>query len=348
MSELSTIPDSVPVLHDISGFLSDLPQADGDAAAAARRRQETLTKPLGALGRLEDLAVWLAGWQGRVKPELDRPRCLIFAGNHGVAQRGVSAYPAEVTAQMVANFEAGGAAINQICRLNGIALRVVPIDLDRPTADFTEGPAMSAAEFDQAFRIGFESVVADTSVLLLGEMGIANTTAASAICTALFGGPAAQWTGAGTGLADEALVQKAMVVEAAVARHRKAAADPIATLAALGGRELAAIAGATLAARTRHIPVLLDGFITTAAVAPLHAANPDALAHCVASHVSAEPGHRRLLDKLAMEPILGLRMRLGEGSGAAVAFGVLAAAVACHNHMATFREAGVSTAEPKE
>jgi len=345
MSQSPTIQSAAPQLDEIADFLADTPGTDEAMVAAARRRQETLTKPLGALGRLEDLAVWLAGWQGRAKPELQRPRCLIFAGNHGVVARGISAYPSAVTTQMVANFEAGGAAINQICKLHGIALRVVPIELDHPTADFTEEPAMSAEECEAAFRIGYDSVPCDTSVLLLGEMGIGNTTAAAAICTALFGGPAAQWTGAGTGLTGEALVHKAMVVETAVSRHKDNLNNPMQTLAALGGRELAAIAGATLAARANRVPVLLDGFISTAAVAPLFAIDRTALLHCTASHASAEFGHRRLLEKLDMEPVLGLRMRLGEASGAAVAFGVLAAAVACHNDMATFGEAGVSTAD---
>jgi nicotinate-nucleotide--dimethylbenzimidazole phosphoribosyltransferase len=335
-------PLASPKFGELRALLRDLPEPDLELGEAARRRQDVLTKPKGSLGRLEELAIWLAGWQGREKPELDRPRCLIFAGNHGVAARGVSAYPSEVTAQMVLNFEAGGAAINQLCDRFGIALRVIPLDLDRPTADFTQAPALSVAEFDAAFQVGFESVVSDTSVLLLGEMGIGNTTAAAAICTALFGGPAAAWVGPGTGVDHDGLANKRAVIESAVSRHRALLENPLEILRVLGGRELVAIAGATMAARQMRIPVLLDGFISTAAVAPLQSAWRAALAHCTASHVSAEPGHRKLLDELGMEPVLGLRMRLGEASGAAVAFAVLAAAVACHNGMATFEEAGVS------
>jgi nicotinate-nucleotide--dimethylbenzimidazole phosphoribosyltransferase len=331
-----------PSFAALPALLRTLPAADEASAAAARQRQDSLTKPRGSLGRLEDLAVWLAGWQRRVKPELDRPRCLIFAGNHGIAARGVSAYPSAVTAQMVLNFEAGGAAINQLCERFGIALQVIPLELDRPTADFTQAPALAVEEFERAFKIGFDSVAPDTSVLLVGEMGIGNSTAAAAICTALFGGPPAAWVGPGTGVDHDGLVNKRSVIETAVSRHRDLLSDPLASLRVLGGRELAAIAGAVTAARLQRIPVLLDGFITTAAVAPLQAAQPGALAHCMASHASAEPGHRKLLDELGLEPVLGLRMRLGEASGAAVAYAVLAAAVACHNGMATFAEAGVS------
>ena len=328
--------------NELMPLLRRLPEPDEDAATVARHRQDTLTKPRGSLGRLEDLAIWLAAWQRKAKPSLDRAHCVIFAGNHGVTAQGVSAYPAAVTAQMVLNFEAGGAAINQLCERFGIALRVFSLDLDRPTADFTQGPALSVADFDAAFRAGFESVAADTDVLLVGEMGIGNTTAAAAICTALFGGSAADWTGPGTGLEREALARKVAVVDTAVERHRAIIGNPLEVLRALGGRELVAIAGAIVAARLHRIPVLLDGFISTAAVAPLQATDATALAHCVASHASAEPGHRRLLDRLGLAPVLSLNMRLGEGSGAAVAFAVLSAAVACHNGMATFDEAGVS------
>ena len=335
------VPPS-PSLAELQALLRALPMSDEALAVAARQHHDMLTKPRGSLGRLEDLAVWLAAWQGRIKPSLERPRCLIFAGNHGIAARGVSAYPSAVTAQMVLNFEAGGAAINQLCERFGIALQVIPLELDRPTADFTQAPALGVDEFEQAFKTGFDSVPADTSVLLLGEMGIGNSTAAAAICTALFGGPAAAWVGPGTGVDHDGLINKRSVIETAVSRHRDLLGDPLQVLRALGGRELVAIAGAATAARLRRIPVLLDGFISTAAAAALEAAQRGALAHCLASHASAEPGHRKLLDELGLEPVLGLRMRLGEASGAAVAYAVLAAAVACHNGMATFAEAGVS------
>jgi nicotinate-nucleotide--dimethylbenzimidazole phosphoribosyltransferase len=342
MSPTTTARPASPSFAELPSALRTLPAADEAIAAAARQRQDSLTKPRGSLGRLEDLAAWLASWQGRVKPELDRPRCLVFAGNHGIAARGVSAYPSAVTAQMVLNFEAGGAAINQLCERFGIALQVIPLELDRPTVDFTQGPALDVEAFERAFKAGFESVAADTSVLLVGEMGIGNSTAAAAICTALFGGPAAAWVGPGTGVDHDGLTNKRSVIEMAVSRHRALLGRPLEALRVLGGRELAAIAGAVTAARLQRVPVLLDGFISTAAVAALQATQPGALAHCMASHASAEPGHRKLLDELGLEPVLGLRMRLGEASGAAVAYAILAAAVACHNGMATFAEAGVS------
>jgi nicotinate-nucleotide--dimethylbenzimidazole phosphoribosyltransferase len=203
---------------------------------------------------------------------------------------------------------------------------------------------LSVEEFDRAFKTGFDAVASDTTVLLVGEMGIGNTTAASAICAALFGGPVARWVGPGTGIDHGGLVRKRSVIETALHRHRTVLKNPLEALRVLGGRELVAIAGAVVSARVQRIPVLLDGFISTAAVAPIHAIHAGALDHCMASHVSAEPGHRKLLEKLRMEPLLGLGMRLGEASGAAVAYGVLAAAIVCHNGMATFEEARVSSA----
>jgi nicotinate-nucleotide--dimethylbenzimidazole phosphoribosyltransferase len=325
---------------DIRTLLAVLPARDEAAVAAWAARDPQLTKPPGALGRLEELSCWLAAWQGRHPPTLERPRARVFAGNHGVAALGVSAFPAEVTVQMVANFERGGAAINQLCKAFDTELAVVALDLDRPTADFTQGPAMDEAGFAAAFRVGMDSVPADTDVLVVGEMGIGNTTPAAAIACALFGGEAAEWVGRGTGVEGGALARKTAVVSAGVARHKGKA--PLEILRSLGGRELAAMAGAVLAARLARVPVLLDGYVTTAAVAALEAECPGALDHCVVAHASAEPGHRRLLDALGKRPLLDLGMRLGEASGAALAVGILRGALACHVGMATFGEAGVS------
>jgi nicotinate-nucleotide--dimethylbenzimidazole phosphoribosyltransferase len=327
---------------DIRALCRALPTGDSEAEAAARARQSVLTKPPGSLGRLEELAAYLARWQGRPIPKLDRLAIAVFAGNHGVAARGVSAYPSAVTAQMVANFMGGGAAINQLAALAQARLDVVPIDLDRPTADFTERGAMPPHEFLDAFAIGFATVPADSDALAVGEMGIANTTAASALCAALLGGSAADWVGRGTGVDDAGLARKRATVEAALVRHRAAVNDPLAAAAALGGRELAAIAGATLAARLHRIPVILDGFVATAAIVPLARLAPLILDHCRAGHLSAEAGHRRLLGALGLEPLLDLDMRLGEASGAALALLLLRAALACRRSMATFTQAGVS------
>jgi nicotinate-nucleotide--dimethylbenzimidazole phosphoribosyltransferase len=322
----------------------DLPAPDDAAAAEVAARQGQLTKPPGSLGRLEQLVAWLARWQGHA-PGLERVDVLVFAGNHGVAARGVSAFPAAVTAQMVANFSTGGAAINQLSRVAGASLRVVPLALDQPTRDFTREPAMDEGTFLAAVAEGEAAVAPDADLVCLGEMGIGNTTAAAALSAALFGGGGARWAGRGTGVDDAGLARKRAVVDAALARHAALLDDPLALAAALGGRELAAILGATLTARRRRIPVLLDGFVCTAAAAPLAGLRADALDHALAAHVSAEAAHRTLLDELHLAPLLDLGMRLGEASGAALAVALLRAALACHTGMATFAEAGVADKE---
>jgi nicotinate-nucleotide--dimethylbenzimidazole phosphoribosyltransferase len=242
----------------------------------------------------------------------------------------------------VANFAAGGAAINQLARAAGASLRVIPLDLETPTADFTQRPALGEDEFIAAVATGYDTVEPKIDLLCLGEMGIGNTTAASAIAAALFGGGGERWGGRGTGVDDLGLQRKREVIDAALARHRFILNDPLRVAATFGGRELAAIMGATLAARRHGIPLVLDGFVCTAAVAPLYRLRADTLAHALAAHVSAEAGHRALLDELNLRPLLDLNMRLGEASGAATALLILRAALACHTGMATFAEAGVS------
>jgi nicotinate-nucleotide--dimethylbenzimidazole phosphoribosyltransferase len=329
-------------IAELRAACADLPAGDAAAAAATASREAQLTKPPRSLGRLEGIVAWLAHWQGRAPPRLDRVDILVFAGNHGVTGQGVSAYPAEVTAQMVASFAAGGAAINQLARTAGANLRVSALSLDRPTADITSAPAMDEEEFLAAVAAGCDAVSSGADLVCLGEMGIGNTTAAAAVAAALFGGGAARWAGRGTGVDDPGLARKRAAIDKALSRHADVLADPLRTAAALGGRELAAILGAALAARRQRIPVLLDGFVSTAAVAPLKKLNADALSHALAGHVSAEAGHRVLLGELGLAPLLDLDMRLGEGSGAAVAVLVLRAALACHTGMATFAEAKVS------
>ncbi|PIE11447.1 MAG: nicotinate-nucleotide--dimethylbenzimidazole phosphoribosyltransferase [Rhodobacterales bacterium] len=324
--------------------LRDLPRPDADARAAAEARNAQLTKPAGSLAMLEDLAAWLAAWQGTERPHVDAPQVAIFAGNHGVCAQGVSAYPPEVTVQMVAGFEAGFAAINQLAKLHGAQLSVHPIELDRPTADFTQGPAMSEAETLEALRIGWEAVDPKADLFIAGEMGIGNTTPAAALSAALLGGNAGDWTGRGTGVDDAGLRRKEAAVAAGLARHNDSD-DALQTLARLGGREIAAMAGAIAGARAARVPVLLDGFICCAAAIVLEKAAPGTLAHCRAGHLSAEGAHARQLEALGLTPILSLGLRLGEGSGAATALGVVRAAAACQSGMATFAEAGVSTGE---
>ena len=331
-------------MTDLSSFgalraaLAAAPGPDAAATAAARDRDAQLTKPPGALGRLEDLAVWYAGWRGDARPRIAAPQILVFAGNHGVAARGVSAFPTEVTAQMVANFRAGGAAINQMAELSGATLGVHALDLDAPTADFTRGPAMTEAETCAAFATGWTAVDPSADLVVTGEMGIGNTTSAAAIAAALLGDDG--WAGRGTGVDDAGLARKeAAVAEALAANPGRTGLE---ALAAFGGREVAAMAGAIAGARSHRIPVLLDGFICSAAALVLQVEAGDALDHCVAGHLSAEGAHRRLLDALGKEPLLSLGLRLGEGSGAALAIQVLRGALACHSGMATFAEAGVA------
>ncbi|MCT8002505.1 nicotinate-nucleotide--dimethylbenzimidazole phosphoribosyltransferase [Sphingomonas sanguinis] len=332
-----------PTIAAFEAALADLSRPDTAAREAAMRRQGQLTKPPGSLGRLEDIAIFLAGWQGVERPRIERGRAVIFAGNHGVVARGVSAFPAEVTAQMVANFAAGGAAINALAAAAGLELSVVPLDLDRPTADFTTAPAMSEAECLAALSAGAEAL-GDADLLVLGEMGIGNTTPAAALAAASFGGAAALWVGPGTGVDGEGLSRKTAAVTDGLTLHRAHLTSAFEILRRLGGREIAAMAGAVLAARARRVPVVIDGFIGTAAIAPLAMADPAIADHCLAGHCSAEPGHALLLSRLGLEPILSLNMRLGEGSGAAVAVQIIRAAIAAHDGMATFAEAGVATA----
>lgn len=322
--------------------LATLPPPDESARAAAAARQAQLTKPAGSLGRLEEVAIFTAGWHGVDRPRIERGRALIFAGNHGVVARGVSAFPAAVTAQMVANFAAGGAAINALAAAAGLALSVVPLDLDRPTADFTGEPAMTEADCLAALNAG-AAAIGDADLIVVGEMGIGNSTAAATLAAASFGGNGTLWVGPGTGVDAAGMARKLAAVDAALALH--AGHDgAFETLRRVGGREIAAIAGAILAARHARVPVMLDGFIATSAVAPLARANRAIVAHCLAGHCSAEPGHRLLLERLGLAPLLRLDMRLGEGSGAAVAVQIVRAALAAHDGMATFAEAGVAGA----
>lgn len=335
----------LPDFQDLNQFrslLAGAPGPDTAARAAAEARNGQLTKPPGALGRLEDLAIWYAGWRADPRPRIAAPQVITFAGNHGVVAQGISAFPADVTVQMVANFKAGGAAINQLAMEAGARMDVIALELDRPTADFTQAPAMSEAELIAALRAGWDALDPQADLLVVGEMGIGNTTSAAALCHALYGGEAADWTGRGTGLDDAGLANKTRVVAEAVALHGPHISDGIDALARLGGREIAAMAGAIAAARLLRIPVLLDGFICSAAAACLASVHPGVLDHAVAGHNGTEHGHSMLLERLGKEPLLRLGLRLGEGTGAALAIPVLKGALACHSGMATFAEAGVS------
>ncbi len=326
---------------DFRALLRQLPGPDSGALAAARSRDAQLTKPAGALGRLEEIAFWLAAWQGRA-PAVTRPLVAIFAGNHGVAAQGITPYPPSVTAQMVENFAAGGAAINQICVSHDLGLKVFDLALDYPTADITQEAALTERDCAATMAFGMEAVAGGTDLLCIGEMGIGNTTIAAAINLALYGGSARDWVGPGTGSHGALLERKIAAVEAAVTLHGDHLSDPLEVLRRLGGREVAAMAGAILAARMQKIPVIIDGYVATAAGAILRAINPAALDHCLIGHVSGEPGHMAAIEQLGKTPLLALGMRLGEGTGAALAAGIVKAAAACHSGMATFEQAGVS------
>jgi nicotinate-nucleotide--dimethylbenzimidazole phosphoribosyltransferase len=337
--------DSTRPFDDIRALIGAMPEPDAAALAAVRAREAQLTKPAGSLGRLEEITQWLAAWQGAARPHVDAPLVAVFAGNHGVVAQGVSPFPQSVTRAMVANFSGGGAAINQICKTFDISLKVFELALEQPTGDITQEPALDEKACAATMAFGMEALASQPDLLCLGEMGIGNTTVAAAIYHALYGGEAEDWVGRGTGVDDAGLKRKANAVRAAVARHREHLSDPLEVLRRLGGREIAAMAGAILAARIQRVPVLLDGFVVCSAAAVLHALDPSALDHCLAGHVSAENAHAEVLRRLGKTPLVDLGMRLGEGTGAALAVGIVKCAVACHNGMATFAEAGVAGKE---
>ena len=330
---------------DIRNLLKNMPGPDAEAKSKAKAREATLTKPAGALGRLEEISEHMATWQGHYPPRADRVVVAVFAGNHGVVAQGVAAYPQAVTAQMVANFQSGGAAVNQICKAFDLGLKVFELALQQPTGDITVEPALSEKDCAATFAYGMEAIAGGCDLLCIGEMGIGNTTIAAALAAGLFGGSGQDWVGPGTGVDAAGLRRKADAVDRAIALNAGHLADPLESLRRLGGRELAAMAGAIMAARMEHVPVIVDGFVATAAAAVLYKADPSALDHCLFGHCSAETAHRRLLDKMGKRALLDLGMRLGEGSGAALAAGVVKAALACHNGMASFASAGVSDKE---
>jgi nicotinate-nucleotide--dimethylbenzimidazole phosphoribosyltransferase len=337
------MPSLNPAYADVLELLTLVPEGDENAVGAVRERDRVLTKPVGSLGALEGLVEFLARWQGRARPRLDNPMVTIFAANHGVTDQGVSAFPREVTAQMVANFTNGGAAISQICALHELNLRVFELALELPTGDITQEAALDDKMCAATIAYGMEAVAGKPDLICLGEMGIGNTTVAAALYAALFGGSGTDWVGRGTGVDDAGLARKADAVDRALARHAGELDHPLAILARLGGREIAAMLGALLAARHQKVPVIVDGFVATSAAAIAYAINPDSIAHCLFAHASAETGHKRALAAMGQAPLLDLGMRLGEGSGAALAAVLAKTALHLHNNMATFESAAVST-----
>jgi nicotinate-nucleotide--dimethylbenzimidazole phosphoribosyltransferase len=326
--------------------LSGIEPPDEAFAERARKRQSDLTKPPGSLGKLEEIAIRLAAIQRRDDPVTFGRRVVVFAASHGVVEEGVSPYPPEVTEQMVRNFAAGGAAINALARAAGAEVRVVDAGVSRGTRNFTREEAMTADEMTQRMergRVEARSAREEGVALLgLGEMGIGNTTAAAAITAALTGADPDVVTGPGTGLDESGRRRKADVVRRALALHRLAPDVPLRVLRSVGGLEIAALAGLCLEAASLKLAIVADGFITTAALALAHRLEPGVLDYAFFSHRSSEPGHRVLLEWLGVEPLLDLRLRLGEGTGSALAMHLLGAAASAHNEMATFASASVS------
>jgi nicotinate-nucleotide--dimethylbenzimidazole phosphoribosyltransferase len=323
-------------LHDA---LRELPGPDTDAADRLRARADDILRPTGALARLDDVAVHMAAWQRTPTPRVERPAALVFAGDHGVAAHGgVSAYPTAVTAAMLAACLEGKATICALARSAGATLETIDVGVGRPTGDIRFEPAMSRQRFEDVVAQAVAAVDAlDTDLLVLGEIGIGNTTAAAALAGALLGDDPATWVGRGTGVDDAGLERKRAAV-ATVMERTAGIDDPIEIMREAGGAELTAMAAATIAARERSIPVVLDGYVVTSAVLPLHIAVPGALDHCIVGHCSAEPGHRKVLDAIGKPVLLDLGMRLGEGSGAMVAVPIIRAACDAVVDVATFAE----------
>ena len=328
--------------QDILELIGSAPNLDEETVKSASDRNSLLTKPPGALGRLEEIAIWYCGWRQDDKASINNPQVIVFAGNHGVASLGVSAFPQEVTSQMVLNFKHEGAAINQLCKVAGATLNVYSLELDKPTNDFTKEAALSTDEFETALLVGWNSVNNSTDLLVVGEMGIGNSTSAAAVACCLFGGGSEDWVGRGTGVTDEGLSLKAKVVREGMKANASALSDPLEILRCLGGREMVAMVGAISRARSLRIPVILDGFICSASAAVLEKYKSGSLDHCVAGHLSSEGAHSKILEQLNKKPLLDLNLRLGEASGGALAINIIKSALACHSGMATFEEAAVS------
>jgi nicotinate-nucleotide--dimethylbenzimidazole phosphoribosyltransferase len=324
----------------VAPLLRDLPEADEAAASAVRERAKNVLRPAGALARLDEVAGWLAGWQRTTAPSVSSPACVIFVADHGVVAEGVSAYPASVSDAVLRALREGVATASVLAHAQGVDFHAVDVGVGRPTENLAREAALSEPRFEEAFELGRDAVsTLSADILVLGEMGIGNTTAAAAVSAALFGMTAAEWTGRGTGVDDATYARKLAAVDAA--RRRVGDSDPWEVLRQVGGSELVAMAGAALEARSRSIPIVLDGFVVTAALAPLEIDRPGALDHCIAGHVSPEPGHHLLLEKLAKRPLLDLELRLGEASGALLALPLIRLAAVAITEVATFEEWGL-------
>lgn len=335
-----TLAETASPFDHIGLILAQLPGPDLDALAAVRARESARAKPLGSLGRLEELTEWLAAWQGKESPTIDRPRVAVFASSHGVAGRGVSVNAPHDTSRMIEALALGQAAVNQICASFDIGLKVFDLAVEIPTADITVAPAMDEKTCAATVAFGMEAIEGEVDLLCLGDLGVGSTTVAAALLHALWGGAAQDWVGPGGGLDAAGLARKTAVVAEAVARHRGRCGSPLEVLRRVGGRDIAAMVGAIAAARIQRVPVLLDGLVAAAAAAILHALDASNIDHCRAAHRSTEPAHGEALSRLGLKPLLDLGIGLGDGTGAALAIALAKAAVACHGGMATYAEAG--------
>jgi nicotinate-nucleotide--dimethylbenzimidazole phosphoribosyltransferase len=350
-------------MQKITDMLASVQPLDQQAMEAARMRQQELTKPAGSLGRLEEIAIQIAGITGQPKPEIKRKAVIVMAGDHGVTAEGVSAYPAEVTPQMVHNFLHDGAAINALAKFAGASVIIVDIgvaaDMAHPelisrkvaygTANMAKGAAMTREQMIEAISAGIDVFEAQfergIDLVATGDMGIGNTTASSAIAAALLGEPVALVTGRGTGINDEQLAHKIAVIEKALEQNRPDPRDPFDVLMKVGGFEIAGLVGVIMAAAARRVPVVIDGLISGAAALLAVEMQPLIRDYLFAGHRSVEQGHRLMLEHLQLTPLLELNLRLGEGTGAVLAMSIIEAALRTHNEMATFAEAGVSEKE---
>ncbi|AGF75788.1 nicotinate-nucleotide--dimethylbenzimidazole phosphoribosyltransferase [Bartonella vinsonii] len=324
---------TVSPFDDFRALLTNLPIADAFSVTLAKKRQTELTKTQGALGKLGDIAVWYAGWRATEKPIVKRPLVAIFSGNHGVTEENITPFPQSMTQKMVQNFSTGGGAINQICIAYDLGLKIFDLALEYPTMNITKDAAMDERSAAATMAFGMESIAGGTDLLCIGEMGIGNTTIALALCLALFGGEVEEWVESEIKSEGEFYQRKIAAVKAAISLHKDYLNDPFEIMRRLGGREIAAIVGAILAARIEKIPVILDGFVATAAAALLYKMHPRALDHTLIGHVSSESAHRKLLEKIGKEPLLDLEMSFSEGTGAAMAAGIVKAAILMHTQM---------------
>lgn len=318
--------------------LERLPTCDQASQNAVRDRASNVLRPAGALQTLDEIAILIAGWHATSAPRITRPAALVFAADHGVASSSVSAYPADITASMLKAYQSGKSTLSVFAKIAGATVHAVDVGVGRPTKDIQVEAAMSQQRFDEAITAGRNTVEQlDADLLVLGEMGIGNTTAAAAVTAAILGGATTSWVGRGTGVDEEGMARKCSAVDRAVTRIKEIK-DPLEILRQVGGAEIAAMAGALVAARLRRLPVVIDGYVVTSAALPLHQISSTALDHCLFGHCSAEQGHRKVLTHLNKLPILDLSMRLGEGSGAMAAVPLITMACSGVTDVPTFQE----------